>query len=215
MQAISMKKKKKSFSKYFFDITLSLLGIIIFFIPMIVISLLIWIKMGRPLFFVQERPGKEEKCFKLYKFRTMLDIKDKNGNHLNDAQRLTPFGRFLRSTSLDEFPELLNVLKGEMSLVGPRPLLVEYLPFYTEQQRQRHLVKPGITGWAQVKGRNALTWEEKFDLDIWYVNNNSIYMDIKIIFMTIISVLKREGISHKNCSTMPRFDEEKRNAQRE
>lgn len=199
-------------TKRLFDIIGASLGLLVFFIPMIIISFLLWVKMGRPLLFSQVRPGKEGKLFKILKFRTMISAKDKKGCYLPDGQRITPFGQFLRSTSLDELPALFNVLKGDMSLVGPRPLLVEYLPFYTEEQAQRHLIKPGITGWVQVKGRNALTWEEKFSLDVWYVNNHSLCLDIKIIFMTIKKVIKREDISHLGCVTMPRFDEGKRNA---
>ncbi len=204
-------KPRKFFIKRLFDIICASLGVLIFAVPMILISFFIFVKMGRPLLFSQERPGKKEKLFRLYKFRTLLEMKDKEGFILSDEQRLTPFGKFLRSTSLDELPQLLNVLKGDMSLVGPRPLLVEYLPFYTEQQAQRHLIKPGMTGLAQVKGRNTLTWPEKFDLDIWYVKNHSMLLDIKIILMTIQKVWKRDGISYDGCATMPRFDKEKQN----
>jgi lipopolysaccharide/colanic/teichoic acid biosynthesis glycosyltransferase len=151
------------------------------------------------------RPGLHGKPFVMYKFCTMLDLRDKEGNLLPDEQRLTGIGRFLRSTSLDELPELINVLKGEMSLVGPRPLLMEYLDRYTPEQARRHNVKPGITGWAQVNGRNAISWEDKFKLDVWYVDNWSLWLDIKILFLTIIQVFRREGISADGYSTMPKF----------
>lgn len=203
-------KDSVNLTKRLLDITCASLGLLVFIIPMIFIAFLIQIKIGRPVLFSQIRPGKGGKLFKIYKFRTMLSTTDKNGRFLPDEQRLAPFGQFLRSTSLDELPTLFNVLKGDMSLVGPRPLLVEYLPFYTAQQAQRHDLRPGITGWAQVKGRNALTWDEKFLLDIWYVNNHSLSLDIKIIFMTIKKVIKKEDISHTGCVTMPRFDEEQR-----
>ena len=201
--------------KRIFDILGVLAGFIIFFVPIIFISFMVWIRMGRPLLFSQVRPGRDEKLFKMYKFRTMASTIDKQGCLLPDEQRLTTFGQFLRSTSLDELPALLNVLKGDMSLVGPRPLLIEYLPYYTEEQKQRHFVKPGLTGWAQVNGRNALSWEEKFSLDNWYVKNNNIFLDIKIIFFTIKNVIKKEGISHPGCVSMPRFDEESCNAHKE
>lgn len=199
--------KYKILIKRIFDIVGASMGILFFFVPMIIISLLIWIKMGRPLLFSQDRPGKDRKMFKLYKFRTMLNTKDDKGHLRSDAERLTRFGQFLRSTSLDELPELFNVLRGEMSLVGPRPLLPEYLPFYTKEQNQRHFIKPGITGWAQIKGRNGLSWTEKFSFDIWYVNNYSLALDIKIILLTVKKVLCRDGISHEGHATMPRFDE--------
>jgi sugar transferase EpsL len=199
--------KRKAFFKRLFDIIGASVGLCIFFIPMIVISLFILLRMGRPVFFSQDRPGKHNKIFKLYKFRTMLNTKDEQGILRSDAERLVGFGQFLRSTSLDELPGLLNVLKGDMSLVGPRPLLPEYLPFYTKEQAQRHLMKPGITGWAQINGRNNLSWSEKFSLDIWYVENQSFRLDLKIIFLTIKRVLQRDGISHGDSATMPRFDQ--------
>jgi len=161
--------------------------------------------MGRPVFFKQLRPGMNGKPFVIYKFRTMLDLKDKDGNLLPDEKRITAIGRFLRSTTLDELPEFWNVLKGDMSLVGPRPLLMEYLPRYTPEQARRHNVKPGMTGWAQVNGRNAITWEEKFKLDVWYVDNWNIPLDLKIIFLTILKVFKREGVSAEGYATMPEF----------
>lgn len=172
---------------------------------MILLVFLVRIKLGIPVFFVQERPGLHGKLFCIYKFRTMTNEKDAAGNLLPDAERLTPFGRFLRSTSLDELPELINVLKGEMSLVGPRPLLVEYLDCYTPEQARRHEVLPGITGWAQVNGRNAISWEEKFKLDTWYVDNRSLWLDIKILFMTIWKIIKRNDINQQGQATMSKF----------
>lgn len=159
---------------------------------------------GNP-FFTQERPGKDEKIFKLVKFRTMTNEKDKNGNLLSDADRLTRYGKFLRNTSLDELPELFNILKGDMSVIGPRPLLVKYLPRYNQYQHRRHEVRPGLSGWAQVNGRNAISWEDKFNYDVEYVDNYSIVMDVIILFMTILNVLKREGISSETSATMEEF----------
>jgi sugar transferase EpsL len=172
---------------------------------LLILSVAVRWKLGSPVFFRQQRPGMEGKPFRLFKFRTMTNARGVNGELLPDAQRLTRFGRFLRATSLDELPELLNVLKGDMSLVGPRPLLMQYLNHYTPEQARRHEVKPGITGWAQVNGRNALTWEEKFKLDVWYVDNQSFWLDIKIIFMTIWKILKREGINQQGQATMEEF----------
>ena len=174
----------KSFFKRFFDIVLSLLGLLI----ISPIFLLIWLFLaiankGAGAFFIQERPGKDERIFKVIKFKTMTDEKDASGNLLPDAQRLTKIGKFVRSTSLDEIPQLLNVIKGDMSLIGPRPLLVQYLPLYNDTQRRRHEVRPGITGWAQCHGRNAISWTEKFQLDVWYVDHFSIMIDLKIIFL--------------------------------
>lgn len=163
-------------------------------------------RLGSPVFFRQVRPGREEGLFGLVKFRTMRDDRDAAGQILPDAQRLTPFGRWLRSTSLDELPELWNVLKGEMSLVGPRPLLVRYLDRYTPEQRRRHEVPPGLTGWAQINGRNALSWEEKFALDVWYVENRTLWLDVTILWQTIGQVLGRRGISAQGEATMPEFD---------
>lgn len=196
----------KSFIKRSFDIFGALVGIFIFFAPMVIISLLILFTMGRPVMFSQNRPGKHRKLFKLFKFRTMLNTQYAEGRLCSDEERLTSFGRFLRSSSLDELPELFNVLRGEMSLVGPRPLLPEYLPLYTKEQDKRHCVKPGITGLAQTHGRNNLDWKEKFLLDVWYVKHQSFFLDLKIIFLTIKTVLQRDGISHEGCATMPRFD---------
>jgi lipopolysaccharide/colanic/teichoic acid biosynthesis glycosyltransferase len=162
-------------------------------------------KLGSPVLFRQSRPGLHGRPFQLIKFRTMTDEHSADGNLLPDSERLPPFGRFLRSTSLDELPELWNVLKGDMSLVGPRPLLMEYLELYTDEQARRHEVRPGITGWAQVNGRNALTWEEKFRFDVWYVDNQSLWLDLKILFMTLASVFRREGVSHSGHATMEKF----------
>lgn len=191
--------------KRFLDLILSLLALIILMPVMIVIYILVRIKLGSPAIFKQQRPGKNEKIFTLYKFRTMTDKKDENGNLLPDEQRLTKFGKILRSTSLDELPELFNILKGDMSIVGPRPLLVEYLRLYNEEQRHRHDVRPGLTGFAQVNGRNSISWKEKFRDDIKYIENISFITDIKIVFKTIIKVFKREGISQENSATMEKF----------
>jgi lipopolysaccharide/colanic/teichoic acid biosynthesis glycosyltransferase len=170
------------------------------------IALGLWASMGRPVLFRQTRPGKGARPFELLKFRTMRERVDAHGRPLPDADRLTSFGRFLRSTSLDELPELWNVLRGDMSLVGPRPLLMEYLPLYTEQQARRHEVLPGLSGWAQVRGRNALSWEEKFELDGWYIDHRSFGLDLKIIAMTLWLAVRREGIGHGGADTMPRFE---------
>tara|TARA_Y100001936_G_scaffold102411_1_gene100763 strand:- start:1099 stop:1731 length:633 start_codon:yes stop_codon:yes gene_type:complete len=196
----------KLFLKRIVDFVLSLLGLLILLPIYLVIIFLIKINLGSPIFFKQERPGLNEKIFNIYKFRTMTNEFDQHGNLLPDENRLTKFGKFLRSTSLDELPSLWSVLKGDMSLVGPRPLLVEYLPFFSDSQARRHEVRPGITGWAQVNGRNAISWEEKFELDIWYVDNLSILLDIKILWLTLIRVLVRDGISPKDKDIMPRFD---------
>lgn len=171
----------------------------------LLIAILVRMQMGSPVFFRQIRPGLHGVPFTMIKFRTMRDSLDATGRPLPDSERLTGLGRFLRSTSLDELPELWNVLKGDMSLVGPRPLLMEYLPLYTEEQARRHEVRPGITGWAQVNGRNAISWDEKFALDVWYVANRSVWLDMKIILLTFRKVLKREGISAQGEATMPRF----------
>jgi lipopolysaccharide/colanic/teichoic acid biosynthesis glycosyltransferase len=191
--------------KRILDIIGALLGLGILGVPMLFIALLVRIKLGSPVIFRQVRPGLYGKPFVLYKFRTMTEARDEQGNLLPDELRLTPLGRFLRSTSLDELPELFNVLKGDMCLVGPRPLLMDYLDRYTPEQARRHETKPGITGWVQVNGRNALTWEEKFKLDVWYVDNWSLWLDVKILFMTVLKVLKREGINADGHATMPEF----------
>jgi sugar transferase EpsL len=191
--------------KRIFDILISFFAIIILSPFLFLISLLVLIKFGTPVFFTQIRPGYKGKPFRIIKFRTMTNEKDKNGELLAEELRITPFGLWLRSTSLDELPELFNVLKGEMSLVGPRPLLMEYLPLYNSFQKKRMDFKPGITGWAQVNGRNAIGWPEKFKMDIWYVDNQSFWLDIKIIFLTLKKVISREGISHENEVSMPKF----------
>lgn len=185
----------KNFFKRFLDIIISLIFILCFWWLYVVIAILVRIKLGSPILFKQDRPGLNEKIFKMYKFRTMTDAKDSLGNLLTDAERLTKFGKFLRSTSLDEIPELWNVIKGEMSLVGPRPLMPKYLAYYTEEEKKRHNVRPGVTGWAQVNGRNSLTWEDKFRYDIEYVNTVSFWLDLKIVFITIKKVFKRQDIS--------------------
>ena len=193
------------FFKRLFDFVLSLLAIIVLSPILLITAILVKTKLGSPVIFKQKRPGKNEKIFTLYKFRTMTDEKDENGNLLSDEIRLTKFGKMLRSTSLDELPELFNILKGDMSIVGPRPLLVKYLPRYNEYQKHRHDVKPGFTGWAQCNGRNAISWEEKFDSDVYYVNHLSFLLDIKIIFKTVKTVLCREGISSGTSVTMEEF----------
>jgi undecaprenyl phosphate N,N'-diacetylbacillosamine 1-phosphate transferase len=191
--------------KSLFDKTLALF-LIIFFSPIyIIVSLLILRKMGSPILFRQQRPGYKEKIFGIYKFRTMTNDTDADGNLLPDEQRLVGVGKFIRSTSLDELPQLFNVLKGEMSFVGPRPLLIEYLDLYNDKQKRRHDVKPGITGWAQVNGRNAISWEQKFEYDVWYVDNQSFWLDIKILWMTFLKVVKRSDISSTSSATMEKF----------
>ena len=190
-----------------FDIVTSAAALTVLSVPMLVVALIVCLTLGRPVLFVQQRPGLHGVPFKLFKFRTMRDALDAEGRPLPDAERLTPLGRFLRSTSLDELPELWNVLKGDMSLVGPRPLLMEYLPLYTRQQRRRHDVRPGITGWAQVNGRNAVHWDDKFRMDVWYVRNRSFWLDLKILALTVITVFDRRGISSLGHATMPRFDQ--------
>jgi len=191
--------------KRLFDIFASLCGLILLGPLMIVVAWLVKRKLGSPVLFSQIRPGLNAKPFKMMKFRTMFDAVDQQGNPLPDAQRMTPFGSFLRSSSLDELPGLINVLKGDMSLVGPRPLLMEYLPLYSFEQYRRHCVRPGLTGWAQVNGRNSVSWEEKFKLDVWYVDNKSLWLDLKIIILTIRKVIIREGISADGEATMSKF----------
>ncbi len=202
------KEKRGPYRRYFkrpIDFVLSLGAIIILSPILLLIALLVRIKLGSPVIFKQQRPGMNEKIFTLYKFRTMTDERDEKGELLPDEMRLTDFGKFLRASSLDELPELFNILKGDMSIVGPRPLLIEYLPLYNAHQRQRHEVRPGLTGWAQVNGRNAIGWEEKFNYDVEYVNNLSFFLDVKIIFLTIMKVLKREGINQEGRATMEPF----------
>lgn len=191
--------------KRILDIILSLIGLIVLSPVFLIVALIVFVKLGRPIFFIQERPGKDGKIFKMIKFRTMLNLTDENGNLLPNEMRHTKVGQFLRSTSLDELPELINVLKGDMSLVGPRPLLVEYLPLYNEYQARRHEVRPGITGLAQVNGRNSITWEEKFEYDVWYVDNFNLLLDFKILFKTIVKVFKREGINFNNSCKNNKF----------
>lgn len=191
--------------KRLFDFTSALLGLIALALPLCVLMLLIRRKLGSPVFFRQTRPGLHGEPFQMVKFRTMTDARDAQGTLLPDAERLTPFGRFLRATSLDELPELWNVLQGDMSLVGPRPLLMEYLPLYSPEQARRHAVRPGVTGWAQVNGRNAISWEEKFALDVWYVDHRSLALDLHILWLTIKKVLVREGISATGEATMGKF----------
>ncbi|MBM6875323.1 sugar transferase [Fusobacterium mortiferum] len=195
----------KSFFKRLIDIVVSVVFILCFWWLYIVLALLIKIKLGGPVLFKQERPGLNGKIFTMYKFRSMTDGRDKNGKLLSDSERVTSFGRVLRATSLDEIPEFVNVLKGDMSLVGPRPLLVEYLPRYNEFQARRHEVKPGITGWAQINGRNAISWEDKFKYDVEYVVNQSFLMDLKILFLTVKKVVVRENINQGQDVTMEVF----------
>lgn len=199
------KKKYQFFIKRIFDICIALGGII-FLLPVIVIvAILVRTKLGSPIIFTQERVGKDNKIFKMMKFRTMRDGVDKMGNILPDEKRLTPFGKKLRASSLDELPELINILKGDMSLIGPRPLLVDYLPLYSKEQIRRHDVMPGLTGWAQINGRNALSWEKKFKLDIFYVDNWSLKLDFKIFILTFYKLFRREGISQDGHVTMEFF----------
>ncbi len=192
--------------KRMFDILIS--SVLLFFLwpILVIIYILVKINLGSPVFFLQERIGKNNKTFKIIKFRTMKDAKDKEGNDLPDFERVTKLGSFLRTASLDELPELINVIKGEMSLVGPRPLLTQYLSVYNEEQIRRHEVLPGVTGWAQINGRNSLTWNEKFNLDIWYVDNRSFLLDLKILFLTAYKVLKRDGINQGEGVTMEYFN---------
>ena len=201
--------RKKGFYERFlkrpFDLILAIFAIILLSPLLIIIGILVRVKLGSPILFVQERPGKNEKIFKIYKFRTMTSKKDENGQLLPDRLRLTKFGEFLRKTSIDELPELVNICKGDMSFIGPRPLLIEYLPLYNEFQNQRHLVKPGLSGLAQVKGRNTLSWDEKFKLDVEYINNINLFSDLKLMFMTVLKVFKSEDINHGDNETMPRF----------
>ena len=193
------------FFKRLFDIVASASGLIFLSPVFLILIYLIRKNLGEPVFFTQDRPGKDGKPFKMIKFRSMRDAVDKDGNPLPDSERLTPFGKKLRATSLDELPELWNVLKGEMSLVGPRPLLMSYLPLYNEFQYRRHEMKPGVTGWAQVNGRNALSWDEKFAHDIWYIDHYSFWLDMKILFLTVKKVFIKEGISAEGEATMPYF----------
>ena len=192
--------------KRLFDFIVASFALLLLAPALALIALLVRINLGSPVLFHQSRPGLHGKTFKIFKFRSMLDVVNYHGNPLPDEARLTRFGKFMRATSLDEQPELWNVIKGEMSLVGPRPLLMEYLPLYNKEQFRRHHVRPGITGWAQINGRNAISWEEKFTLDIWYVDNQSFWLDIKILFLTMKKVFFREGISAEGAVTMPLFN---------
>jgi len=191
--------------KRIFDIVASGAALLLLSPVILVVAIQIRRKLGSPILFRQIRPGKDGKPFQMIKFRTMKDAVDSAGNPLPDAERMTPFGQFLRASSLDELPELWNVLKGEMSLVGPRPLLMEYLPLYSKEQYRRHEARPGVTGWAQVNGRNAISWEDKFKLDVWYVDNQSFLLDLKILFLTVEKVLVRDGISGEGEATMSKF----------
>jgi lipopolysaccharide/colanic/teichoic acid biosynthesis glycosyltransferase len=195
--------------KRLFDFILALCGLLALALPLLVLTWLVRRKLGSPVFFRQVRPGLHGKPFRMVKFRTMTDARGPDGQLLPDAERLTPFGHWLRATSLDELPELWNVLRGEMSLVGPRPLLMEYLPLYSPEQARRHEVRPGITGWAQVNGRNAISWAEKFALDVWYVDHHSLWLDVRIVWLTVRKVLVRDGISAAGEATMPRFEGDK------
>ncbi len=191
--------------KRFFDFTVAAVALLLLCLPLLALTLLVRRKLGRPAFFRQVRPGLHGKPFEMVKFRSMTDARGPDGALLPDADRLTPFGRFLRSSSLDELPGLWSVLKGDMSLVGPRPLLMEYLPLYSPEQARRHEVRPGITGWAQVNGRNAIGWDDKFKLDVWYVDHRSLWLDLKILWLTVKKVLVRDGISAAGEATMARF----------
>ncbi len=191
--------------KRFIDIFVSAIALILLSPVIAIVAWNISKKLGSPVLFRQVRPGLNGRPFTMVKFRTMRDAVNKNGNPLPDSERMTPFGNFLRSSSLDELPELWNVLKGDMSLVGPRPLLMEYLPLYNKEQTRRHEVRPGVTGWAQINGRNAISWEEKFKLDVWYVDNQSFWLDVKILFLTVKKVFIRDGISAKGEATMSKF----------
>jgi lipopolysaccharide/colanic/teichoic acid biosynthesis glycosyltransferase len=196
----------RNYFKRFLDLIVSLVAFSLLLPVFIIVTALLYIaNQGKP-FFVQQRPGKDGRIFRLVKFRTMNDRKDAAGNLLSDAERLTAVGRFIRKTSLDEIPQLINVIKGEMSLIGPRPLLVEYLPLYNSTQKRRHEVRPGITGWAQINGRNAIGWKEKFELDVWYVDKMSFLLDCKIIIFTLMKVVKSEGVSQQGHVTMTKFE---------
>lgn len=198
-----------SFFKRLIDIVLSLIALIVLFPIMLLLAVLIRFKLGSPVLFKQVRPGKNEQVFDLYKFRTMTDAKGKNGELLPDSERLTRFGKFVRSTSLDELPSLINIIKGDMSIVGPRPLLIEYLALYNDEQKKRHLLKPGLTGWAQVNGRNATTWEQRFANDIYYIENISFMLDVRIVCKTFVKVFKRSGVSASGQATMEKFEGDK------
>ncbi|NJE73289.1 sugar transferase [Pseudoflavonifractor sp. SW1122] len=203
------------FFKRALDVFCSLLAIVVFWWLFVIVAVLVRVKLGSPVLFTQDRPGKDEKIFKLYKFRTMTDDRDENGNLLPDDVRLTKFGRLLRSTSLDELPEVFNILKGDMSIIGPRPLLVSYLPYYTEKERHRHDVRPGLTGWAQINGRNVTGWDQRLQQDLDYVNHCSFIMDVKIVLMTVLKVVKRSDILVGNQIPAGRLDVARRGAEKE
>ncbi len=205
-QCSNSKYKYRKYLKRPMDFILSLAAIIVLSPLFLLIAILVKLMLGSPVIFKQQRPGLNEKIFTIYKFRTMLDKRDTNGDFLPDELRLTRFGKFLRSTSLDELPELFNVLKGDMSIIGPRPLLIQYLPLYNEHQSRRHEVRPGLSGWAQINGRNAIGWDEKFNLDVEYVNNISFMLDLKIILLTVKKVIIREGINSDTAATMECFE---------
>jgi lipopolysaccharide/colanic/teichoic acid biosynthesis glycosyltransferase len=197
-----------SYEKYFkrpLDLICGLAAVVVFWWLYLIIAILVRVKLGSPVLFTQERPGKDEKIFKLYKFRTMTDARDENGELLSDEVRLTKFGRFLRSTSLDELPEAFNIIKGDMSVIGPRPLLVKYLPYYSDEQHHRHDVRPGLSGYAQAHGRNGVSWDDKFAMDVTYVNHITFLGDVKIIIDTVISVVREDGISSSTSATMESF----------
>ncbi len=188
-----------------FDILGALTGLLVLAVPLAILALVVRRNLGTPVLFVQDRPGRRGRIFRIFKFRTMTDRRDKAGMPLSDAVRLTPFGRWLRSTSLDELPELFNVLRGDMSVVGPRPLLVEYLPLYSREQARRHEVRPGITGWSQINGRNTVDWDQRLAMDVWYVDNRSLWLDLRILVTTAVKVIRRDGISQEGQATMERF----------
>ncbi|APG26928.1 UDP-galactose phosphate transferase [Syntrophotalea acetylenivorans] len=199
-----------SFPKRTMDLILVVLGLLLIWPVLALVAVLVWAKHGWPVFFAQQRAGLGEKSFRLYKFRTMTNQRDSDGKLLADAHRLTPLGRVLRNTSLDELPELYNVIKGDMALVGPRPLFMRYLPYYTNRERLRHSVKPGITGWAQIHGRNFLPWEERLALDVWYVENRSLWLDFKILLLTVVKVVSRDGVSADPDAVETDLDQERR-----
>lgn len=201
----NLSAKQQKVSKRMFDLVLSILGVIILSPLFLIIALLVYINLGRPIFFKQRRPGLHGEPFIMYKFRSMTNKKDKYGNLLPNEERMTPFGQALRSTSLDELPELFNVIKGDMSLVGPRPLRMGYLDLYSKEQARRHDVRPGITGWAQIHGRNKVDWPERFKMDVWYVDNQSLWLDIRIIYKTFATVVTREGVNPEDDIVMSRF----------
>ncbi len=204
-QGMRQKTIYERFFKRPLDLIVGLIALVCLAPVFVIVSILVMIKLGRPVIFTQMRPGLNEKVFKIYKFRTMTDKKDTQGNLLPDSERLTKFGKFLRATSIDELPELFNIVRGHMSFVGPRPLLVEYLPLYNERQKLRHTVRPGLTGWAQINGRNAIAWDEKFELDVKYIEKITVKNDAEIFFKTILKAFKREGVSSNNHATMEPF----------